>query len=784
MSRIIQIQNDFTAGELDPKLRSRTDISQYKSGLSTARNVSIQPQGGAKRRDGTKFVEELDSGAANAVRMVSFEFSVSDSYMLVFTPGKMYVFKDGALIKNINGSGDDFLAVASLTSSILPEMNWVQSADTVIVVHQDLPPTKIVRGAGDTNWTASTITFDFVPKYAFTLSVTAGTAYNTGVAHDHLEPSAASGNLTLTAKHSGSDANIFTSSAASYIGQYINVTPFGRLRIVRRVSAAKLECFAEVPLFDTSNIDDADWEFESGYEEVWSSSRGYPRSVTFHEGRLYFGGTKQRPSTIFGSRVATFFNFDPGEALDDAAVEATLDTGTFNAIVDIFSGRHLQIFTTGAEFYVPQTLDTPITPSNLIVKQQTAFGSKPGIRLQNVDGSTLFIQRQGKAIQEFIFSDAVQAYTSAKISLLSSHLLKTPEEMAVRVATSTDEGDRLMLVNGEDGSIACYTLLRSQNVIAPSEWTTDGEFLNIGVDVDDIYTVVKRTIAPYATATITVTDAANIANSGTVVMTDNAGTSTTFTAVTGTPANNLQFQVGGSLTNNQVADNLATAINSVAGYDAPNPAANVVNITRKVTGGNNLTITSSDAVRLTDVDFTVSATDRYYVEIFDANALLDCSVVGGAASSVDMSHLEGDTVKVIRDGIVEPDQVVGISPFTVTFATAASTSHEVGLNFTPEVKTLPVEPNLPSGSIKGFKKRIFEVNAELFETQSLTIDNKLIAFRQFGANVFGSAVPEYTGIKTLHGLLGYTYDGQITIGQEVPLKMTLLGIDYKVSVGQ
>jgi len=673
MSRIIQIQNDFTAGELDPKLRSRTDISQYKSGLSTARNVNIQPQGGAKRRDGTKFVAALDSGAANAVRMVSFEFSISDSYMLVFTPGKMYVFKDGSLITDINGSGNDFLAVASLTSSILPEMNWVQSADTVIVVHEDLPPTKIVRGASDSTWTASTITFDFVPKYAFTLTVTAGTAYNTGVPHDHLEPSATSGNLTLTAKHSGSDALIFTDAAADYIGQYINVTPFGRLRIVRKVSAAKLECFAEVPLFDTGNIDDADWEIEEGYEEVWSSSRGYPRSVTFHEGRLYFGGTKQRPSTIFGSRVATFFNFDPGEALDDAAVEATLDTGTFNAIVDIFSGRHLQIFTTGAEFYVPQTLDTPITPSNLIVKQQTAFGSKPGIRLQNVDGSTLFIQRQGKAIQEFIYSDAVQAYTSAKISLLSSHLLKTPEEMAVRVATSTDEGDRLMLVNGEDGSIACYTLLRSQNVIAPSEWTTDGEFLNIGVDVDDIYVVVKR---------------------------------------------------------------------------------------------------------------TVNSVDVYYVELFDADALLDCSITGGAASSVNVTHLEAKSIKIIRDGIVEPDQTVPASPFTVTFGTAASTSHEVGLNFTPEVKTLPVEPNLPSGSLKGFKKRIFEVNAELFETQSLTIDSKLIAFRQFGANVFGSAVPEYTGIKTLHGLLGYTYDGQITIGQEVPLKMTLLGIDYKVSIGQ
>ena len=105
--------------------------------------------------------------------------------------------------------------------------------------------------------------------------------------------------------------------------------------------------------------------------------------------------------------------------------------------------------------------------------------------------------------------------------------------MAVRVSTGTDEGDRLLIVNDDDGSIACYTLLRSQNVIAPSEWTTDGSFLNIGVDVDDIYTVVKRTVQPYATATITVTDAANIADSETIVLTDNAGTSTTFTALTG-----------------------------------------------------------------------------------------------------------------------------------------------------------------------------------------------------------------------------------------------------------
>lgn len=735
MSRIIQIQNDFTAGELDPKLRARNDIAQYKSGLSTARNVTVQPQGGAKRRDGSKFITQLDSGAANAVRMVGFEFSVSDSYMLVFTPGKMYVFKDGALITNINGSGNDFLTVASLTAAILPEMNWVQSADTVIVVHEDLTPIKIVRGATDSDWTASVITFNFIPKYAYTLNI--------DTPQFTITPSATNGNITITASavttdngtaQAGTSNTITLKAATSYtsddqcnglslhltagtgsgqhahisgydattkiatvfpafttapdnttqysikafgadsVDEYFNAANgFGRARITEYVSDTSVKAYVEVPFFDTSALVSGDWELEYGYEDVWSATRGYPRSVTFHEGRLYFGGTKSRPSTLFGSRVADFFNFNPGEALDDAAVSATLDTGTFNAIIDIFSGRNLQVFTSGAEFFVPQSLDAPITPSNLIVKQQTAFGMKPGIRLQNVDGSTLFIQRQGKALQEFLFSDAVQAYTSSKISLLSSHLLKNPEEMAVRVATSTDEGDRLMIVNGDDGTIACYTLLRSQNVIAPAEWTTDGEYINIGVDVDDIYTVVKR---------------------------------------------------------------------------------------------------------------TVNGADVYYVELFDTDVLVDCALTGGAASSVNVTHLEGKTVDIIRDGVNEPAQVVPASPFTVTFARPATATHQVGLDFALEIKTLPVEPKLASGSLKGFKKRIFEVNAELFATQSLTIDGKSVAFRNFGANVLDSSVQEFTGLKTLGGILGYTYDGQITIGQDVPLKMTLLGLDYKVSVGQ
>jgi hypothetical protein len=36
----------------------------------------------------------------------------------------------------------------------------------------------------------------------------------------------------------------------------------------------------------------------------------------------------------------------------------------------------------------------------------------------------------------------------------------------------------------------------------------------------------------------------------------------------------------------------------------------------------------------------------------------------------------------------------------------------------------------------------------------------------------------------LHGILGYSQEAKITIEQDVPLKMTLLGLEYKVATHQ
>ena len=199
MSRLVQIQTNFSVGEIDPLLRARIDLKQYYSALETAKNVIIQPQGGARRREGLRFITSLDAGAANGVRLIPFEFNTSDSYMFAITAGKLYVFRDKALVTNINGTGNNFLAVSEITAAMLSTLRFAQSADTIIFVHEDLEPIKLVRGANNSTWTKSTISFTERPYYPFTLSTSNPAA--------DITPDSTTDNVKITA---GASATHFT----------------------------------------------------------------------------------------------------------------------------------------------------------------------------------------------------------------------------------------------------------------------------------------------------------------------------------------------------------------------------------------------------------------------------------------------------------------------------------------------------------------------------------------------------------------------------------------------
>lgn len=411
----------------------------------------------------------VDSGTLSDCRMIDFTFSTSQTYMLVLTDTNIAVYKDGVHQADIRA--------ASHTHSLLSTVNWTQSADTLLLFSPSIAPWRIQRQGSDTNWLSEAIIFDYIPKYDFV-------PVSTTVAQT-LTPSANSGNVTLTAGGG-------TPFSSGSVNQYVTGNG-GRARIVEFVSSTVVKAVTEIPFFDATAIASGAWDIESGFEDVWSSTRGYPNCGTFHEGRLWLGGSASRPSTLWGSRVGLFFDFDPGSLLDDDAIDATLDTGQFNKILNIYSGRALQIFTTGGEHAVVQSFGDPITPTNFNAKKQSSVGSREGLRVVEVEGSVLYVQREGASVQELVYNDVEQAFNNNIISLLSSHLVKSPVDFALRKSTSTAEGNYLLLANN-DGSLSVANILRSQRITAFTPQETEGLFKRCGVDNNDMYVMVEREI--------------------------------------------------------------------------------------------------------------------------------------------------------------------------------------------------------------------------------------------------------------------------------------------------
>ena len=93
MARVAAQITNFTAGELSPRLDGRNDIAKYSSGCKTLENLVIYPHGAAARRPGTQFIAEVKTSSAKT-RLIPFEFSTTQTYILEFGNQYMRVYKD------------------------------------------------------------------------------------------------------------------------------------------------------------------------------------------------------------------------------------------------------------------------------------------------------------------------------------------------------------------------------------------------------------------------------------------------------------------------------------------------------------------------------------------------------------------------------------------------------------------------------------------------------------------------------------------------------------------
>ena len=140
---------NFTAGELSPRLDGRTDLQKYFQGCKTLQNMVVHPHGGATRRPGTKFIAETKS--SGEARLIPFEFSTTQTYVLEFGNTYMRVYKDGGQVLN---SGSVVEISTPYSAAEANELKFTQSADVLYIVHPSHQPRKLSRSS-HTSWTLS-----------------------------------------------------------------------------------------------------------------------------------------------------------------------------------------------------------------------------------------------------------------------------------------------------------------------------------------------------------------------------------------------------------------------------------------------------------------------------------------------------------------------------------------------------------------------------------------------------------------------------------------------------
>lgn len=630
MTRIRQVKTNFTAGEVSPELLGRGDLRAYQNGAQELRNLFIFPTGGVTRRAGLRYVDT----AAGDGRLIAFEFNTQQTYLLVLTDMQIDIYAGETKVSTLS---------SPWPASEMGQVVWTQSADTLLLVHADYMPKKLTRDSGGTfalnDWTFFAEDNRIEQPY-FKFADSAVT----------LTPSGTTGSITLT-----SSANVFDPLHAGT-----------RLRVqdkeVEITSYDSPTVVTVTTIEDLPNTDSTiDW-----FEQAFSPARGYPSSAAFHQDRLVIGGSRDLPNRLWFSRSGDLFNFDLGTGLDDEAIEFSILSDQVNAIRGIFSGRHLQVFTSGAEWMVT---GDPLTPANVQVNRQTRVGSVIDRYIPPVivDGATHFVARNKHEIREFLYTDIEQAYQATDIALLSRHIIVDP------VDQDFDASRRLLFIIRADGKFATLTIYRAEQVAAWTLHDTLGNVKSVSVVGDDVYILVER-----------------------------------------------------------------------------------------------------------DGD--------YLIEQFDDTLNLDSALTGTSGSPTTawsgLDHLEGQTVSIIADGVVQADQEVAGGSITLS---EAASEVEIGLPYTHIIKPLP--PTVSGEGGFGIKLRMVEGVFRLKDTQALRLDIgrglKDISLKQIGEDPILDAPPPSISGDIKVRALGWQPDGEDAlwrIEQSIPYPFTLLSVTTELKI--
>jgi hypothetical protein len=155
MATLYGIQPTFARGELSPRLHARIDIDHYKMGLAECQNFIVLRQGILRRRSGTEYVAQPKQLTGVKPRLIPFIFSVAQSYAVEL--GDFYL-RLHTLGGTVMKDGAPYEVVTPWAIADVADLQYVQKADVIWVVHKSYPPYTISR-FGETDWRIEKVEF-------------------------------------------------------------------------------------------------------------------------------------------------------------------------------------------------------------------------------------------------------------------------------------------------------------------------------------------------------------------------------------------------------------------------------------------------------------------------------------------------------------------------------------------------------------------------------------------------------------------------------------------------
>lgn len=765
MPKVSPMQTSFGGGEFSPLLNGQVDLDRYKQALETCLNYIPSLQGGLVRRSGTKFVAATKT-PGTAARLLSFEFSTTQAYILEFGDQYIRFYRNNGQIQS---GGSPYEVVSPYAAADLFQLRITQSADVLYITHPSYAPRTLSR-TGHTAWTLATIDFLDGPYLPLNTSATS------------LTPSAATGTgVTLTAS-SIAGINDGAGFAATDVGRLIRIregSVWGYVKITGWTSTTVVTVTVVNTLTNTS----AKTFFRMG---VWSGTTGYPAVVTFHEDRLFFAGNTNYPQRMDGSVTSEYSNFRPsdtaGVVIATDAVSFTFNANDVNVVRWVISDeKGLLVGTAGGEWLVrPSSTGEAITPTNITAKRSTKYGSA-NVQALQFGKSVLFLQKAGRKVRELTYFFDADGFRATDLSLLAEHITAS----GITEMAALKEPQPILWCTRGDGQLAALTYERDvdsfkvgwhRHVVGgvSDAAGSDAEVESVAAipsadgTRDELWILVKRyvngAIVRHVEYLMPLFDDETEQKDGFFVdcgLTYDAPK--TITAITrASPAVVTSAAHGFSNGDKLLLSDILGMIN-----DEDADTDSVLNGMSVYVA--NKTANTFELVDIDGVNIDTSAFDTAYVSGGYARKYV--SVISG------LDHLEGETLAICGDGAAQPSRTVAAG--SVTLATAATTIH-IGFGYNSDGKMLRLNAGAGDGTAIGKTQRTHRIGIMLHRSLGLKIGPSFdaltrVTFRN-SSDAMGRAVALFTGILSEEFEGDYDFENQFCFRQDQPLPSMLLAL--------